>query len=312
MSTLAFPQTPQQRRAFGKLLSTEIKLTMRRPRGLIVSLGMPFLLLVIFGSIPATTRPTAALGGISFFDTYVPTLLLFVLTAVALVVLPQQLATYRQQGVLRRMSTTPVPPLWLLAAQLTVNLGMAALGIALLLGAGAGAFGLTLPSSVGGYLVFLLALVLTAAATLGLGLCVAAVVSSPQVAAAISGVMFYVLAFFSGLWVPLQDDPLTRRHHDLQDPADRRRVHRSARRVQRALPGRRAAARARGLGRWVLSARRARVPLGVTRSKIDERRGRGPRGLRPGDHSRPWRPRHDVRAETQRRDCTSAAAVSKG
>jgi ABC-2 type transport system permease protein len=205
MSTLAFPQTPQQRRAFAKLLSTEIKLTMRRPRGLIVSLGVPFVLLVIFGSIPATTRPTAALGGISFFDTYVPTLLLFVLSAVALVVLPQQLATYRQQGVLRRMSTTPVPPLWLLAAQLAVNLGMAALGIALLLGAGAGAFGLTLPDSIGGYLVFLLALVLTAAATLGLGLCVAAVVSSPQVAAGISGVMFYLLAFFSGLWVPLQE-----------------------------------------------------------------------------------------------------------
>ena len=82
---------------------------------------------------------------------------------------------------------------------MTRDLGMAALGIALLLGAGAGAFGLTLPHSVGGILVFLLALVLTAAATLGLGLCVAALASSPQVAAAISGVMFYLLAFFSGL-----------------------------------------------------------------------------------------------------------------
>jgi ABC-2 type transport system permease protein len=205
MSTLAIPHTPQQRRAFGKLLSTEVRLTMRRPRGLIVSLGVPFVLLVIFGTIPATTKPDAALGGISFFNLYVPTLLLFVLIAISLVVLPQQLATYRQQGVLRRMSTTPVPPAWLLVAQLIVALAMAALGIAVLLGAGAGAYGLTLPQSIGGYLVFLLALVLTAAATLGIGLCVAAVVSSPQVAAAVSGVLFYLLAFFSGLYVPLQE-----------------------------------------------------------------------------------------------------------
>ena len=205
MNTLALPQTPRQRRAFGKLMSTEIKLNMRRPRGLIVALGVPFALLVIFGSIPATTKPSAALGGASFFTLYVPTLLLFVLIAVGLVVLPQQLAAYRQQGVLRRMSTTPVPPSWLLAAQMTVTLGMAALGILVLLGAGAGAYGLQMPGSVGGYLVFLLALVLTAAATLGLGLCVAALVSSPQVAAGVSGVMFYLLAFFSGLYVPIQE-----------------------------------------------------------------------------------------------------------
>lgn len=205
MSTLAFPQTPQQRRAFGMLMSTEIKLTMRRPRGLIVALGIPFVLLVIFGSIPATTQPTPKFGGVSFFDLYVPTLLLFVLIAVGLVVLPQQLATYRQQGVLRRMSTTPIPPSWLLAAQMIVTMAMAALGIVVLLGASAGAFGLTLPHSVGGILVFLVALVLTAVATLGLGLCVAALASSPQVAAGVSGVMFYLLAFFSGLYVPLQE-----------------------------------------------------------------------------------------------------------
>jgi ABC-2 type transport system permease protein len=205
MSSLAFPQTPHQRRAFKKLMSTEIKLTMRRPRGLIVALGVPFILLVIFGSLPSTTRPVAAFGGVSFFNVYVPTLLLFVLIAIGLVVMPQQLATYRQQGVLRRMSTTPVPPSWLLAAQMAVNVGFAVIAITVLLGAGAGAYGLTMPSSVGGYLVFLLALALTGVATLGLGLCVAAVVGTPQVAAAISGVMFYVLAFFSGLYVPLQE-----------------------------------------------------------------------------------------------------------
>lgn len=205
MSTSALTLSPRQRRAFSLLVSGEIKIAIRRPVGLFVAIGIPFALLVIFGSIPATTRPAAALGGISFFDLYVPTLMVFVLIAVGLAGLPQQLATYRQQGVLRRMSTTPVPPSWLLAAQTTVALILAVIGIGILLGAGAGAYGLALPHDAGGCLLSLLALVLTAVATIGLGLLVAAMARSPQIAQALTMVVFYPLAFFSGLYVPLQE-----------------------------------------------------------------------------------------------------------
>src|SRR3984885_13638327 len=163
MSTAALSLTPRQRRAFGLLVASEIKIAIRRPSGLIVPIGIPLALLVIFGSIPATTRPDKALGGISFFNLYVTTLMVFVLIVVGLVGLPQQLATYRQLGVLRRMSTTPVPPSWLLAAQTTVSLILAVIGIGILLGVGAGVFGLTLPHGVGGYVVSFATLVLTGA-----------------------------------------------------------------------------------------------------------------------------------------------------
>lgn len=205
MSTSALAFSPGQRRAFRLLLASEIKIAIRRPVGLFVAIGIPLALLVIFGSIPATTRPSKALGGISFFNLYVPTLMVFVLIAVGLTGLPQQLSTYRQQGVLRRMSTTPVPPSWLLAAQTTVSLILAVIGITILVGAGAGAYGLALPHDVGGDLVSLVTLVLTATATIGLGLLVAAVAKSPQVAGALVALLFYPLAFFSGLYVPLQE-----------------------------------------------------------------------------------------------------------
>jgi ABC-2 type transport system permease protein len=205
MSTAALSLTPRQRRAFGLLVASEIKIAIRRPIGLVVAIGIPLALLVVFGSIPATTRPDKALGGISFFNLYVPTLMVFVLIAVGLAGLPQQLATYRQQGVLRRMSTTPVPPSWLLAAQTTVALILAVIGIGILLGAGASAYGLALPHDAGGYLVTLVALVLTAAATIGLGLLVAAVAKTPQIAQGLTVLVFYPLAFFSGLYVPLQE-----------------------------------------------------------------------------------------------------------
>ena len=205
MSTPAFDLSPRRRRAFGLLLATEMKIGLRRPVAPFVAIGIPLVLLVIFGSIPATTRPAAALGGISFFTLYVPTLLVFVLIAVGLGGLPQQLAGYREQGVLRRLSTTPVPPSWLLAAQLTVSLIFATIGITILLGVGAAAFGLALPTTLGGCLVALITLVLTVGATLGLGLCAAALASSPQVAGALQALFFYPLAFFSGLYVPLQE-----------------------------------------------------------------------------------------------------------
>jgi ABC-2 type transport system permease protein len=205
MSSLALTLTPRQRRAFGLLVASEMKIGLRRPVGVFVAVAIPLVLLVIFGSIPATTRPDAALGGISFFTLYVPTLLVFVLLAVGLGGLPQQLAAYREQGVLRRLSTTPVPPSWLLAAQLTVSLILATIGIVILLGAGAIVFNLALPPTVGGCLVALVSLVLTVAATLSLGLCAAALASSPQVAGAFQALFFYPLAFFSGLYVPIQE-----------------------------------------------------------------------------------------------------------
>lgn len=205
MSTLTLPITIRERRAFRLLLGTEMKIGLRRPVGIVVAIFIPVALLVIFGSIPATTRPAAALGGISFFTLYVPTLLVFVLIAVGLGGLPQQLAAYREQGVLRRMSTTPVPPSWLLAAQLTISLMLATIAITIILVVGAVAFGLALPPTVGGCLVALVSLILTVAATLGLGLCAAAVARSPQVAGAIQAIAFYPLAFFSGLYIPLQE-----------------------------------------------------------------------------------------------------------
>ena len=58
MSALALARSPQQRHAFRVLLSSEVKLARRRPTGVIVAVGIPLVLLVIFGSIPATTRPT--------------------------------------------------------------------------------------------------------------------------------------------------------------------------------------------------------------------------------------------------------------
>lgn len=200
MTTATIRHRRSRARAFSLLVVTEAKLAWRLPTGLIFGLALPALLLVIFGTIPALSRPKQQYGGISFFNLYVPTLILLVLLVLSLLSLPMQLAGYREQGVLRRIWTTPVAPSLLLAAQLVLNLALAAAGIGLILGVGAGAFGLVLPANAGG---FALSVILSVGALFALGLCVAAVAGTTQVATGIGLALFYPLAFFAGVYFPL-------------------------------------------------------------------------------------------------------------
>jgi ABC-2 type transport system permease protein len=186
------------------LVLTELRLAWRYPIYLVPALAIPVLLLVIFGSIPSLTRPSKEFGGVSFFTIYTPALIVLVLIMLGLLNLPAQMASYREQGVLRRMSTTPVPASALLGAQVAINIVFAVVSIAMLLGVGAGAFNLVLPAQAG-WLV--LSLGLTVAAMFGIGLGIAAFASSARVANVIGGTLIYPLAFFSGLWGPLSVYP---------------------------------------------------------------------------------------------------------
>ena len=80
---------------------------------------------MVLGSIPAFREPDTELGGLRVIDLYVPIIVGFVLAMLAISVLPNYLATYREKGILRRLSTTPVPPSSLLQAQLAMGLAMA-------------------------------------------------------------------------------------------------------------------------------------------------------------------------------------------
>ena len=187
------------RAAFGKLLLNESRLAWRVPIGLGMGLGLPLLLLVVFGSIPAMTQASSDLGGFSYFALSFPILIVMTATTLCVLVLPRTLIQYRETGILRRLSVTPVPPSWLLAAQVVINLAIVAVGLILLTAAGIAAFGLEPPKN---FLGFLLAILLTIASLLAVGLCIAALVKNDAVAQGIGGILFFALMFFGGIWLP--------------------------------------------------------------------------------------------------------------
>jgi ABC-2 type transport system permease protein len=200
MSSLSLPRPVTVRRAaFGKIVLNEARLAWRRPIGLIGGVGIPVVLLVIFGSLPAFHQATASLGGLTIFDAYVPILVVFGLAMLALMGLPIPLVTYRELGVLRRLSTTPVPPSWLLAAQGVIQLCVAVIGLVVILAVSIAAFGAPAPTSPGG---LVLSIALSIAGLFPIGLVIASVARTANGASVIGRLAFFPLMFFAGLWLP--------------------------------------------------------------------------------------------------------------
>jgi ABC-2 type transport system permease protein len=187
------------RGAFGKIVLNEARLVWRFPVALIGAVALSLLLLVIFGTVHSTLKSLRTLGGHSYFYVYLPIFVTLAVAGVALLSLPAPLASYRERGILRRLSTTPVPPAWVLAAQIIVNLVLEALALAVFLVIGFAAFGVTAPRTALG---FLLAIVLCVAAVFAIGLCIAAAAPSERMAGAVGACAFAFLMFFAGLWVP--------------------------------------------------------------------------------------------------------------
>lgn len=190
------PQAP--RAAFGHLVKDEVLLAWRTPTGLFVGIGLPLLLLVVFGSLPVFRQPNESMGGLTGIDVEFPVLFAFAIAASGLIT-PAPLATYREQGILRRLSTTPVPPAWVLGAQLVVNASIAIVAMVLLMGVGTAVFGVEAPRSPG---ALVLATLLSIGAVFAIGLVIAALAPRATVAQTIGGMVFFVLMFFGGLWLP--------------------------------------------------------------------------------------------------------------
>jgi len=195
----ARPRAP--RAAFGAILRNEARLVWRQPAGAISAIGFSVLILVILGELPIFGKPSSQLSGLTPFQIYIPILISFAIGVLALVYLPGPLVSYRELGILRRLSVTPVPASWVLAAQLAVQASLMLIATAIIMATSIAFFGQHAPGNPGG---FLLALVLSIAALFAIGLWIAAITRTSGAVRGISAAILYPLLFFSGLYYPMQ------------------------------------------------------------------------------------------------------------
>ncbi|MGZ4509290.1 MAG: ABC transporter permease [Blastococcus sp.] len=108
----------------------ELLLLLREPVTLVFALALPVVNVVVLGGVFGDQPdPTGAVfRGVGGSTYYTPAYIALVSASVGLISVPTQLAGYRERGVLRRMRASGLPVSAVLSAQLTVGLGLAAVG----------------------------------------------------------------------------------------------------------------------------------------------------------------------------------------
>lgn len=190
-------------RGLWKLTWVETKLFLREPEAFFFTLIFPLMLLFVFGSIYGN-EPSRFFGGYGFVDVSVPAYTAMVIGTSGLLSLSTTMASYRERGVLRRLSATPLRPLAILTAQVLVLFLMTALGIALLIVAAKVVYGLRFS---GNPFTVMGAFVLSSASFFALGFVLAGLMPTARTANTVAMVLYFPMLFLSGASIPWEGLP---------------------------------------------------------------------------------------------------------
>jgi ABC-2 type transport system permease protein len=187
----------------------EARLFLREPTAAILGVLSPTIILLVLGAVPALREPSKEYDGARFVELWAPSALVLGIGVVALQHVTGVLATYRENGVLRRLSTTPVHPGKLLLAQLIVALVSCLVAGALLVTAAWLVLDVPLPRHPW---TFLAAFAVGFGAVLAIGALIAAVAPSSRVAGGLATLVYMVVMFAGGVFLPrfLMPDALVR------------------------------------------------------------------------------------------------------
>ena len=182
-----------------KTTIVEGKLFLREPMSVLFGVLFPTAILLLLGAVPALREPSEEFDGARFVELWAPTALVLGLAILGLQHIPGVVASYRQNGVLRRMSTTPVHPAQLLVAQLIIALTAAVVAAVLLILAAWLVLDVPPPVHPLGFAV---AFVVGFGALLAIGLLIAAVAPNARVASGLSLLVFMLVMFAGGVYLP--------------------------------------------------------------------------------------------------------------
>jgi ABC-2 type transport system permease protein len=187
-------------RAFRAQTFAEVRMTTRRGETLLLTVGIPVLLLTFFSLAHVTTTPTK-----SRVDFIAPGILALCVLSTSLVALSIATGFERSFGVLRRLHVTPLGQRRLIGAKIASVLVTEVLQVAILT-AVALLLGWHPHGGVSGALMVVAILILGSAGCAGIGLALAGRLRAEVNLAASNG-LYLVLLLLSGIVVPLTSLP---------------------------------------------------------------------------------------------------------
>jgi ABC-2 type transport system permease protein len=176
----------------------EAKLFLREPVGAFFTLVFPLMMLFLFGSIYGN-EPVPEFGGYGTIDISVPAYTSMIVATTGLMGLTITMAAYRENGVLRRLQTTPISPFVILAAQVIVLFLMTTLGMLLLIVAGALVYHIRFE---GNAFSVLAGFVLSCLSFFAIGFVLAGLMPTARTAQVVGMVLLYPMLFLSGAGFP--------------------------------------------------------------------------------------------------------------
>jgi ABC-2 type transport system permease protein len=185
-----------------------IKVALRTPRAIFFTVAFPIVLLVLFNSIfikgnDHTTLPNdVRISAQAYFTAGIVAYAVALSTFTTLAV---SLTTQRENGQLKRYRGTPMPPWTFIVGQIVRATTQALVMTVVLLAVGAVLYGVPIPGST--FPAFLLYVVLGTATMCSLGIALSAFTPTPDAASTIAPFTVVILAFFSGIWIPVDQLP---------------------------------------------------------------------------------------------------------
>lgn len=191
-------------RGLSSLIGAELRLFLRDPGNLFFVVAFPTVLLVGMGfAIPGMREPITELPepwlGLRAVDLFAPIMLCVAAATAGLSTVPAYLASYRETGVLRRMSTTPMRPQGVLVAQSIVQLLGVTAGGALALLMAMTVFDTPVPENP---LLALGVFLLATASMFGIGVLIGGLASKGATASGLGMLVYFPMLFMAGLWTP--------------------------------------------------------------------------------------------------------------
>jgi ABC-2 type transport system permease protein len=180
------------------------KLFLRNPFAAFFSLAFPLMFLLLFGSLNGSAR-IEELGNIRYIQFLAPGMLAFAVISTCYTGLATGVAINRDEGVLKRVRGTPLPPWIYISSRILSSVWFSVVSAVVMVVAAVALFHLQV---VGRMLsAAVVTLMLGAACFCALGMAVAAVIPNGEAAPVVANFTFFPIAFVSDLFFPTEGAP---------------------------------------------------------------------------------------------------------